>query len=568
MISWLTLATMAVVFVFTAWIIRHYASKSTAVYVYIFVFLGYFLAFVLVVLLPYDIYLSIDNSLANIKELRFILSIIWRVIYWIVFILCWVILPVIQEYEMAGDFNPASRLKSAFYRHIRGFLLTGAIGIVCLGWLFYKGKLTITSTPVFLVVLSNCWGLLLIIVLLGYGIIEIPRKFWKAGNNSTRLCDLYIKATIMSEDMVETKFALDEIVKLINAASFLLPKNSDLQDNMNYILSLIPGDMLEHQRAMQTQLSRDAATQLGELTLNKLVKLHKDLKDILSEYQRSKYRWDAMVDEAIDLEDIITASDSPFRRIVFSFKDCKTGFLARAREVVEWYWLTKAKPLLYRTLALGFIVMSILVVLGETTLFLEFPIGVFPIMFRESYGNVITQFLCMIPLCYIIFCTYFGLFNLKLSGWYGLYPNNHTDSSNLVWSAFFLARLSAPLCYNFFLFVKVRNTVYSQVMDIIDLVPLVGTSFATFFPLLLVFFAGLNLFHVYGRFMSALGMSQLSFSDKHRADKIGDGKLMVQRARTEKEKKFVANDRRSNVEMGRIGGIQEARDSNFKKALV
>ncbi|OMJ72452.1 hypothetical protein SteCoe_29108 [Stentor coeruleus] len=568
MISWLTWFSMGIVFLFTIWIIQHYASKSTSIFVYIFVFLGYFLAFVLVVLLPYDIYLSIEDNLPNIKDLRFVLSIIWRVIYWTVFVLCWVILPIIQEYEMAGDFIWSSRLKSALFRHLRGFLITGVIGIACLGYLFYKGKLTIINTPVFLVVLSNCWGLLLIIVLLGYGIIEIPRQFWKAGNNSTRLCDLYIKTSFMSEDMVETKFALDEIVKLVNAASFLLPKNSELQENMNFILSLVPIEMIEHQRAMQTQLSKDAANQLGKITLERLVSLHKDLKDTLSEYQRSKYRWDSLIEKAIDLEDIITASDSPFKRIVYSFKESKSGCLARLREINEWYWLTRIKPCLFRTLGLLFIIMSILVILGEATLFLEFPIGVFPLMFRESYGDYGTQFLCMIPLSYIILCTFFGIFNLKLSGWYGLYPNNHTDPSNLVWSAFFMARLSAPLCYNFFLFIKVKNTVYSEEMEIIDLVPVVGGSFATFFPLLLVIFALLNIFHAYGRFMSAIGMTKLSFSDKYTSDKIGDGKLIVQRARTEREKKLAAYDRRGTIEMGKTGNQDVRSEFQFKRSII
>lgn len=478
------------------------------------------------------------------------------------------LLPVMQEYEMAGEFSKTSRLKSAVFRHIRGFLILGALGVACWIYLFFEGKLTIQTTPVFLIVLSNCWGLLLIIVLLGYGLVEIPRSFWKAGNNSARLCDLYVKATVLAEGMVDTKYALEEIIKLLNVASYKLPKESNLQESLNFVLSLCPLELLEHQRSMQTHLSKDAASQLGNITESTLVKLHKELKDTLSEYQRSKFRWDQMIDEALYLEDIITASDSPFHRISFTFQEGKTGFAARNREIIEFYWLTKVKPLCYRILAVVFMIMSLLTFLGETTLFLDFPIGVYPIMFQSDHGIVVTQLLCVFPLFYIILCTYFGLFNLKLSGWYGLYPNNHTDSSNLVWSAFFLARLSAPMCNNFLLYLKVRNTVYSEVMELIDVVPLVGAQFSTFFPLLLVLFCGLNLFHVYGRAMGAIGMSSLSFNDKYRFDKVSEGKIIVTRARTTKERNNVVYNRNNgNWEMTKKQSEDPRKELPFRRAI-
>ena len=439
---------------------------------------------------------------------------------------------------MAGEFNWRSKLKSALFSHLRGFLITSTIGIICLIYLYFSKKLTISNTPVFLMVLSNCWGLLLIILLLGYGIVEIPRQCWKAGNNSDQLSSLYMKIHTLSEEMIEIKYALDETVKMLNAASYLLPRDSELQENLNFILSLCPIDVLEHQRTMQSHLSKDAKSQLGIINEKTLVQLHKDLKGNLSEYNRSKYRWDDYLDKALELEDVISASGSPFMRIAFSFKEPRTGVFARKIEVVEWFWLTSMRPVLFRILGVVFTVLSVLIVLGESTLFLNEPIGVFPLLFKKSYGITLTQLYCVIPLSYIILCTYFGLFNLKLSGWYGLYGNNHTDSSNLVWSAFFIARLTAPLCLNFLLFLKVRNTVYSEYMQTIDVVPFVGSEFATFFPLLLLVFAALNFFQVYGRVMSGLGLGSLSFSGKIRSDKVSDGKLIVTRNRTERERKL------------------------------
>jgi hypothetical protein len=99
-----------------------------------------------------------------------------------------------------------------------------------------------------------------------------------------------MKATHLDEGIMETKFELDEIVKLVNTATYKLPKNSELQEPLNYILSLCPLEILEHQRTMQTHLSKDATEQLGQITMKTLIKLHKSLKDTLAEYQRSKFR--------------------------------------------------------------------------------------------------------------------------------------------------------------------------------------------------------------------------------------------------------------------------------------
>lgn len=55
--NWFTISALVLVFFITIYLIYHYASKRTPLYVYFFVFVGWFLAFAIVALLPYDIYL-------------------------------------------------------------------------------------------------------------------------------------------------------------------------------------------------------------------------------------------------------------------------------------------------------------------------------------------------------------------------------------------------------------------------------------------------------------------------------------------------------------------------------
>ena len=99
-----------------------------------------------------------------------------------------------------------------------------------------------------------------------------------------------------------------------------------------------------------------------------------------------------------------------------------------------------------------------LIVLGEITIFIEYPIGVLPLLYREDYGPYVSQTLVLLPIMFVSSCAYFALFNLKLNGFYGLYGNNQTDPSNLAWSAYFLARMAPALSYNFLLLIKVEGT--------------------------------------------------------------------------------------------------------------
>ena len=57
--------------------------------------------------------------------------------------LCWLLLPVMQEYQMAGQFSPAGRLRTACWRHLRYYLIAGAAGLAFLIYLFIEGSLSV-----------------------------------------------------------------------------------------------------------------------------------------------------------------------------------------------------------------------------------------------------------------------------------------------------------------------------------------------------------------------------------------------------------------------------------------
>ena len=59
---------------------------------------------------------------------------------------------------------------------------------------------------------SNTWGLLLLMGLLGYSLVEVPRSLWKSAIPTQRLQLAYFKAAKISADKCQAEEALDDVL--------------------------------------------------------------------------------------------------------------------------------------------------------------------------------------------------------------------------------------------------------------------------------------------------------------------------------------------------------------------
>ena len=57
----------------------------------------------------------------------------------------------------------------------------------------------------------NTWGLLVLTVLLGYGLVEVPRSLWNASRRGWSLNYCYFKAAKLYSDMCEAADTLAEM---------------------------------------------------------------------------------------------------------------------------------------------------------------------------------------------------------------------------------------------------------------------------------------------------------------------------------------------------------------------
>jgi len=74
----------------------------------------------------------------------------------------------------------------------------------CLRYRDYLKVLAVTA--------SNTWGLCLLVLLLGYGLIDVPRSCWHSARMRQRLARTYFSLAKMSLERAEAEEALEDVL--------------------------------------------------------------------------------------------------------------------------------------------------------------------------------------------------------------------------------------------------------------------------------------------------------------------------------------------------------------------
>lgn len=188
-------------------------------------------------------------------------------------------------------------------------------------------------------------------------------------------------------------------------------------------------------------------------------------------------------------------------------------------------------PLVYRIIAYFFYCLSCLIIISEVTIFLNFNLCVFGIAINYTNSISFILPLAIIPLVYLISSTLYGLFNLKISGIFGIYSNKQTDAESLLMLTSFMCRIAFPLGLNFIQILKLsEKTTLEQIMGTTDFIPIFGYKFTIFYPTILIILCLCNFFNIYGSLLNALGLSSFGFESEVRNEQINEGRLILTRS--------------------------------------
>jgi hypothetical protein len=166
--------------------------------------------------------------------------------------------------------------------------------------------------------------------------------------------------------------------------------------------------------------------------------------------------------------------------------------------------------------------MSFAIVLSEITLFTNLPLSIFGHIIMKSENIYTINFICLVSLTFLFCTSLYGLFMMKLSGYYSINDHRHTDSISILFLASFFCRIGFPLCLNFVQILKLKD-IKTQIEIIMGETPDFGRHFIIFFPAVLIVLCLFNMFDIYGRLMNVLGFQSFGFQSPQTEDKIEEG---------------------------------------------
>jgi len=466
------------------------------------------------------------------------ISVGWKTTFWMTFILAWGVLPLLTDYIQSGYLTPKERLRDALHSNMKFYIVAGGVGIVVIIGLAIFGN---GANPFdFLMAAGNTYGLLLVVVLLGHGLVSLPKAFFAKANLQLLVTRRYLLASTLDSDLYEAVWALqdaeevvDSVLSRKNSAQTSDPQAAEYLNEIQFaresgVADLISSSDIESRRTRNDRfsLSRDSDTDGDlplldpgcELTIDNLAKINATLKQRQMTLRQAVVCRDALVDEVQYYEALSNGTlpePEPYRpnpdvncaEIVLSRVDLFFAW-------VEYYWrihLRKAACL--GAGAVGSL-LSVLVLWSELTM--GFPVSLSPFgqmmgatLHGSSSPSYFLEGISLVPLLYISWCVYSSLLSVRLFSKYGLKSKKRSDGPALAFSASYLVRMQFPLCYNYLLFLRYnasRDSAFTALMSNMDTIPLLGTSLSVYLPLFTVALCAATFFNVYARLLAKMGV--------------------------------------------------------------
>ncbi|XP_030877893.1 G-protein coupled receptor-associated protein LMBRD2 [Leptonychotes weddellii] len=145
-----------------------------------------------------------------------IMPIFWRVVYWTSQFLTWILLPFMQSYARSGGFSITGKIKTAL---IENAIYYGTYLLIFGAFLIYVAvnphlHLEWNQLQTIGIAAANTWGLFLLVLLLGYGLVEIPRSYWNGAKRGYLLMKTYFKAAKLMTEKADAEETLEDVMEV------------------------------------------------------------------------------------------------------------------------------------------------------------------------------------------------------------------------------------------------------------------------------------------------------------------------------------------------------------------
>nr|SVE77504.1 EOG090X03B7 [Daphnia lumholtzi] len=500
---------------------------------------------------------------------------LWRVLYWTSQFLTWFVLPLMQSYTKAGDFTVKGKFKSSLIDnaiYYGSYLVIATILLIYLAakpdFEFDWPKLKAIAASA-----SNTWGLFWLVLLLGYGLVDIPRSVWRSALPGPLLSRLYFKAAKLNAEKSEAEENLEDYLEALQVALNRIPNGDPLRKNAETISDKLP---LEWRERMKRKSVNSNQMNDSDLNEKSLVRLHRQVIRALQRQHRTETQWYNLVEKIFDLEDVHRNIGSHEHYFKPSFEPVRSSWQARIRSpTLEWYWKCFLRRYVCQGLAMVLALLSVLVVWSELTFFNASPVlsifAIFVNLAKEYYDYLSIELVSIATIAYMCVCAYSTVLKIRVLNLYYLAPHHQTDEYSLIFSGMLLCRLTPPMCLNFLGLIhmdshiikaRLMETYYTQIMGHMDVLPIISDGFNIYFPMAILGLCLATYFSLGARFLTFIGFQQfVDDDDDITADLAEEGRELIKREKRKRQRAEDSESRRRNVDVNNFGRAERNRET-------
>lgn len=491
-----------------------------------------------------------------------IMPIFWRVVYWTSQFLTWILLPFMQSYARSGGFSITGKIKTAL---IENAIYYGTYLLIFGAFLIYVAvnprlHLEWNQLQTIGIAAANTWGLFLLVLLLGYGLVEIPRSYWHGAKRGYLLMKTYFKAAKLMTEKADAEENLEDVMEEVRKVNESIKYNHPLRKCVDTILKKCP---TEYQEKMGRNMDdyEDFDEKRNSYPSEKsLVKLHKQVIYSVQRHRRTQVQWQILLEQAFYLEDVAKNETSATHQFVHTFQspEPENRFIQYFyNPTVEWYWECLLRPWFYRILAVVLSIFSVIVVWSECTFFSTTPVlslfAVFIQLAEKTYNYIYIEIACFLSIFFLSICVYSTVFRIRVFNYYYLASHHQTDAYSLLFSGMLFCRLTPPLCLNFLGLTHMDSsishqntqpTAYTSIMGSMKVLSFIADGFYIYYPMLVVILCIATYFSLGTRCLNLLGFQQFMGDNDMTSDLVDEGKELIRREKRKRQRQEEGENRR------------------------
>ncbi|RHY90040.1 hypothetical protein DYB31_005924 [Aphanomyces astaci] len=523
-----------VLLLFTGYMLHYYKDAHVGYLVYSFVFVSWYAGFLGLVLLPVDISATVAASSSTHASLLTG----WKLLYWLTFILSWVILPVLIEYSQSGAFTPQQKLRASVQYLLRHYAVLLATGVALLTYLVVVDHFTLSGLVGLAMTLSNTYGLLWLIGLLGFGLVNVPRSVWRSASPHDQLRRIYFRAIQIHDDRVEAMFTYEDVVRDVQdtvrsfhaveqSTIILTPDVQHIKQCLRHVTDTLGLDNNDEEtggrmkrvhkpKPLRSSSSAPSATSYVQLdpalpSESDVILLHGRVKRIKADLRRCEQAWQEVCWSA---QRLLQWANQEDQHLSGSVTSSPTSSMLAALHVM-WPYIVGA--------ATACCVFGSVVVLWS-----EVFMGVNPRLSplgqllttssatstetTAKSGSLTVQLVLGAVLTYMGTCVYQSLFSIRGFGRVALHGAHNSTELSLLTAAVQQCRLQFALGYNFCLLLNrhgvTDRAAFHTLFTDMRMIHFFGTDFNVYLPMCMIVVAAGTMWQGYARLVKSMGLEQ------------------------------------------------------------